>query len=60
MQQLSFIAPDSMSYISGLRYISNYLAVDQEEWLVRNIDKQEWLSDLKRRVQHYGYIAKPL
>ncbi len=41
--------------ISGLRYIENYITEFQHEWLLAEIDKQEWLNDLKRRVQHYGF-----
>ena len=39
----------------GLRYIPNYISEDQHGWLLVQIDKQQWLNDLKRRVQHYGY-----
>lgn len=41
--------------IPGLRYIENYLSPEQENLLIKTIDEQQWLSDLKRRVQHYGY-----
>lgn len=41
--------------ISGLRYISDYITDYQHNWLLTEIDKHEWLDDLKRRVQHYGF-----
>lgn len=41
--------------ISGLSYIPNYITSEQERNLVQMIDSQSWLTDLKRRVQHYGY-----
>lgn len=41
--------------ISGLEYIPNYISGTQENELIKIIDSKEWLSDLKRRVQHYGY-----
>jgi len=41
--------------IGGLTYIPNFITKDQEDDLLRSLDKQEWLNDLKRRVQHYGY-----
>lgn len=41
--------------IQGLTYTSNYITTEQEQFLISQIDKQPWLSDLKRRVQHYGY-----
>ena len=44
-------APD----ISGLQYIPDFIARDEESALIANIDEQPWLNDLKRRVQHYGY-----
>jgi alkylated DNA repair dioxygenase AlkB len=44
-----------MTCILGLRYIPNYLEIEQEKQLIENIAKQQWLPDLKRRVQHYGF-----
>ncbi len=41
--------------IKGLALIENYLSVEEEIQLMRCIDKQPWLDDLQRRVQHYGY-----
>ena len=41
--------------IPGLQYIANYITQDEQEGLIKAIDNQTWLTDLKRRVQHYGY-----
>ena len=41
--------------INGLQYIENYITSYQENWLLNEIDKYEWLDDLKRKVQHYGF-----
>ena len=41
--------------ILGLIYLSEYISLDDHDFFVEQIDKQLWLSDLKRRVQHYGY-----
>ncbi len=41
--------------ISGLQYHSEFLTAEEEQDLIKIIDDQMWLSDLKRRVQHYGY-----
>ncbi len=41
--------------ISGLTYLPNYLSKQEENALIEQIDAQNWLADLKRRVQHYGY-----
>ena len=46
---------ESIDAIYGLRYIENYITEIQHDWLLAEIDKQEWLPDLKRRVQHYGF-----
>lgn len=45
------VAPD----IPGLQYIPDFITADEELGLIDIIDQQPWLSDLKRRVQHYGY-----
>jgi len=39
----------------GGEYVANYISEREEETLLRHIDAAEWLTDLKRRVQHYGY-----
>lgn len=43
------------SLISGLEYLENYISEDEENFLLSVIDKQSWITELKRRVQHYGY-----
>jgi len=45
----------SHTEIPGLVYISNFITKDEEKELLKTIREQEWLGDLKRRVQHYGY-----
>lgn len=41
--------------IKGLTYTPDYITDEQEQLLISKIDEQSWLTDLKRRVQHYGY-----
>jgi len=41
--------------IAGLTYIPEYINPGSEDALIHTIDQQQWLTDLKRRVQHYGY-----
>lgn len=41
--------------IDGLRYIPNFISESEHDMLLLSIDAQPWLTDLKRRVQHYGY-----
>lgn len=45
----------AMQKIPGLNYIGNYLNKTQQQQLVETIDKQQWIHDLYRRTQHYGY-----
>ena len=40
--------------IRGLRYIANYITELQHDWLLNQIDKQQWHYFSKRRYQHYG------
>mgnify|MGYP001291000750 CR=1 FL=1 len=44
-------APD----IEGLQYIPAFITKEEEHALIEAIDQSPWLTDLKRRVQHYGY-----
>ena len=41
--------------IKGLNYIPDFVSQTEHDFLLREIDKQPWLNELKRRVQHYGY-----
>jgi alkylated DNA repair dioxygenase AlkB len=41
--------------IEGLRYVPDFVTVEQHGALLREIDGNAWMTDLKRRVQHYGY-----
>lgn len=41
--------------IDGLTYLPAYVDREGEAALVHKIDDQHWLTDLKRRVQHYGW-----
>ena len=42
--------------IKGLYYKEDFLSTDEEVAILSQIEKEEWDSSLKRRVQHYGYI----
>ncbi|PXY47354.1 alpha-ketoglutarate-dependent dioxygenase AlkB [Flavobacterium hydrophilum] len=41
--------------IQGLTYIPNFINQVAVTNLINSINSEQWLSDLKRRVQHYGY-----
>lgn len=41
--------------VAGLTYCRGLLATDEQEAVLQAVDARPWLSDLKRRVQHYGY-----
>ncbi|BBM82704.1 alpha-ketoglutarate-dependent dioxygenase AlkB [Candidatus Uabimicrobium amorphum] len=45
----------AMEKIPGLYYIANYLDEAQQQQLITTIDNQQWIHDLHRRTQHYGY-----
>lgn len=53
LSQLSEVAV--IPRISGLCYIADYVAPSEASALMAQIDAQEWNTDLRRRVQHYGY-----
>jgi alkylated DNA repair dioxygenase AlkB len=41
--------------IPGLTYLRDFVSEADEKALLADVDGRPWLSDLKRRVQHYGY-----
>jgi alkylated DNA repair dioxygenase AlkB len=42
--------------VPGLTYRPGFLSADEEAGLLAAVDARPWLDDLKRRVQHYGYL----
>ncbi|MGH1456447.1 MAG: alpha-ketoglutarate-dependent dioxygenase AlkB [Alphaproteobacteria bacterium] len=55
MDQLFEIHRPEAPDIDGLLYIPNFISESEHDALLSIIDVQSWLTDLKRRVQHYGY-----
>ncbi|EOE4589339.1 alpha-ketoglutarate-dependent dioxygenase AlkB [Acinetobacter baumannii] len=41
--------------IRGVEYLSDFVSTVEETEILKNIDSQPWITDLGRRVQHYGY-----
>ena len=41
--------------VPGLAYVPDFLDEDRERHLIDWIDRQEWSTEIKRRVQHYGW-----
>jgi alkylated DNA repair dioxygenase AlkB len=41
--------------INGLELFFDFITLEEEKQLLKNIDDNIWLNDLSRRVQHYGY-----
>jgi len=37
------------------RYIDEYISPDEEANFLNRIDESQWIQELRRRVQHYGY-----
>jgi alkylated DNA repair dioxygenase AlkB len=58
MKQASLFQASSASLpnIAGLQYLPDFIDAKTEALLIQAIDAQLWITELKRRVQHYGYI----
>ena len=41
--------------IPGLKIIEDFITKEEEESILKEINSKEWLTNIKRRVQHYGY-----
>ena len=41
--------------VSGLKYIPDFITKEEHQQLWQAINSEPWLTDLKRRVQHYGW-----
>jgi alkylated DNA repair dioxygenase AlkB len=56
MQQNLFQIPEAQTpQIAGLKYIPEFIDAATEASLIAKIDTEPWITDLKRRVQHYGW-----
>ncbi len=44
-----------MNKLPSLVHKKNFLSKQEQAEILSQVDKQEWILDLKRRVQHYGY-----
>ncbi len=55
IQNLTLSLFENTTNIQGLSYIPDFIDAETEIRLIHRIDEQPWITDLKRRVQHYGY-----
>ncbi len=53
LQSSLFEAPQPI--ISGLKYTPDFINAATEAALIQTIDAHPWITELKRRVQHYGW-----
>jgi alkylated DNA repair dioxygenase AlkB len=44
-----------LSKVKGLLYIPEYIIKEEHASFWQSVNAENWLGDLKRRVQHYGY-----
>jgi len=44
-----------LSKVKGLVFIPEYIIKEEHALLWQSVNAENWLGDLKRRVQHYGY-----
>ena len=47
--------PHDIKGIPGLVYVSDFLSDKEERNILTRINESDWSSELKRRVQHYGW-----
>lgn len=45
----------TIAKVSGLKYVPEFITKEEHEQLWQAINSETWLTDLKRRVQHYGW-----
>ena len=53
--QLSLVTAETATMPMGLDYRPDFLTASEEEGLLAHIDSSDWLTDLSRRVLHFGY-----
>ena len=45
----------TVAKVSGLKYMPDFITKEEHQQLWQAINSEPWLTDLKRRVQHYGW-----
>lgn len=45
----------TISKVSGLKYVPEFITKEEHQQLWQAINSEPWLTDLRRRVQHYGW-----
>ena len=53
--QLSLLPPADIAAPTGLEYHAEFITAAEERHLLAQFDDAEWLTDLSRRVLHFGY-----
>lgn len=48
-------SPVGVPEIPGLQYQCDFLSLDEQRQVLGDIDDAHWVTDLARRVQHYGW-----
>lgn len=49
------LLPQTSALPAGLAYTPSFISTDEEQTFLAAVDANPWRSDLKRRVQHYGW-----
>ena len=51
------VAPDTDSALTlpGMNYLRGFLTAAEQAELLQCVDAEQWMTDLSRRVQHYGW-----
>lgn len=55
LKQLALFKDSNAPVVAGFSYVPDYISPTVEKALIEQIDSQPWITELKRRVQHYGY-----
>ncbi|MGB7439632.1 MAG: alpha-ketoglutarate-dependent dioxygenase AlkB [Coleofasciculaceae cyanobacterium] len=55
---LANILESEVEKISGIKYVADYISVNQQWQLLEIIDQQSWSKESNRNIQQYGYTYK--
>jgi len=55
IKEQNLIYAKHLTNVQGLHYVPDFLNAEEERKLLTAINASPWLTDIKRRVQHYGY-----
>lgn len=55
-EDILFFPDHTQIHIPGFEYYPSYVTAEESEKIMQILDNNEWIKEIRRRQQHYGYV----